>query len=379
MDKPIIKKNYLKYKILTDKGYIDFDGVSYNGIQKIYNILLENGLSLNVTDNHLIFKNYNETIKVKDLKAGDSILTSNGIEYIKEIKYLKEDKVYDILDVNGINRFYANDILIHNCQFIGKTGTLVDSNIIRTLLDKTKSISYKFLVDSDIRFYKELEPNMKYLISIDPSMGVNGDFAAIEVFEFPTFVQVAEWVDDKLNQNDQVEKLKNLVLWMYKSLKEKGSFNPEIYWSLENNSVGEGFICSLREKSINMNYTKPQDYIKKAILISEIGNKRIGFTTTKRTKTMACSQLKSLLETNRITINSNIFAKELSNFTLKEIGETASSKTGHDDTITSTLTIILMYLQNKNTLDLEKYKEEISEKKNLLDIYNQPFLIFSNN
>ena len=35
---------------------------------------------------------------------------------------------------------------------------------------------------------------MTYVVSLDPSLGTGGDYAAIQVFELePTFEQVAEW------------------------------------------------------------------------------------------------------------------------------------------------------------------------------------------
>ena len=153
---------------------------------------------------------------------------------------------------------------------------------------------------------------------------------------------------------------------------------PEIYWSLENNSVGEGFICSLREKSMNNGWAKPQDYIRRGTHIAEIGNKRIGFTTTKRSKTMSCAQLKNLLENNIMTINSPEYIKQLSNFTLREVNYSASGKGEHDDLITSSLTIILMYLQCKNSLDLTMPIMG-NDKQTVVDTtkYEIPFLFFS--
>lgn len=369
-----IKNNNLQYKILTDNGYVNFDGVSYNGEKEVIKLFFDNDCDISCTEDHKIFISLDECKSISELNVGDEVLTSDGFVKIVEKQYVGKENVYDVLGVENINRFYANNILVHNCQFIGKTGTLVDSSTMRNILSETKNINYEFVIDSDIRFYKQLDKHMKYLVSIDPSMGVNGDFSAIQVFEFPSFIQVAEWMDDKLNQNDQVEKLKTLIDWMYADLKIKGCRAPEIYWSLENNSVGEGFICSLREKSKNEGYEKPQDYIKKGIHISEIGNKRMGFTTTKRSKTMACAQLKNRLETGQMKIMSSLYAQQLSNFTLKEVNYSASGKGEHDDLITASLTIMLMYLQCRNSLDLNVQiisdKEEFDKKYS----YEMPFL-----
>lgn len=372
-----IKQNLKEYKILTDDGYKKFDGISCNGEKETYNIVLENGASIKCTEDHKFFIDLSNCAPIKYIPIGGAVLTSEGYSTIVEKIKVGKELVYDVLGVEPLNKFYANNILVHNCEFIGKSGTLVDSDTMRNLLSGTKNISYEFVIDSDIRFYKQLDKSMKYLIAIDPSMGVNGDFAAMQVFEFPTFIQVAEWMSDTLNQNDQVEKLKVLTEWMYADLKARGCRAPEIYWSLENNSVGEGFICSLREKSKNQGSEKPQDYIRRAVHIAEIGNKRLGFTTTKRSKTMACAQLKNKLETGQMKIMSSEYAKQLSNFTLKEVNYASSGKDVHDDLITASLTIMLMYLQCRNSLDLNVpiYSDNpIIDKK---VSYEMPFLFVS--
>ena len=373
-----IKQNTLGYKIKTNTGYKNFSGISCNGEQDVLEVIFENDISVKCTSDHEIFVDWFESKPISKLKVGDSVLSSNGFLKILEINKCGREVVYDVLDVDGVNRFYANDILVHNCQFIGKTGTLVDSLSMGRLMESTRNKTYSFVIDGDIRFYKDLNKYSKYLVAIDPAMGLEGDFAAIQVFSFPEFEQVAEWMGDKLNQNDQVEKLKTLIEWMYTDLKTKGCRRPEIYWSLENNSVGEGFICSMREKAFNNNLNNAQDYIKRGNLISENGNKRIGFTTSKKTKTVACAQLKNLLETNRMIIHSNEYVKQLSNFTLKEVNYSASGKGEHDDLISASLVILYMYLQCKNSLDLhvpitnDIPKMEIMDKK-----YEMPFLFFN--
>ncbi len=374
-----VKQNTLGYKIKTNIGWKEFEGISCNGQQEVLEVLFENGKSIKATKDHQIYVDWFSCKPVKELKIGTEVLTSYGFEKIVDIKPCGNEEVYDVLEVGEVNRFFANDILVHNCKFIGKSGTLVESSVMRRLLNETVNSTYSFTIDGDIRFYKELDPHMKYMVAIDPSMGVNGDFAAIQVFEFPTFIQTAEWMSDKLNQNDQVEKLKALVEWMYADLKARGCRSPEIYWSLENNSVGEGFICSLREKAINNGNQYPQDYIKRGHLISEIGNKRIGFTTTKRTKTMACAQLKNSLETDHMKVLSKEYVQELSNFTLKEVNYSAKDPNIHDDLITASLTVMLMYLQCKNSLDLDIPLYDLQTNK--IDPkdskYDMPFMFVS--
>lgn len=356
-----MNKNDKKYKILTPNGWADFDGIKKIPLQPTINITLNNNKIINCTLDHKIYINLFECVEAKELKPLDWVFTNNGMEQIKSISDGETKDVYDILNVDYGNKFFTNDILVHNCEFLGKTNSLIDSMILRQKIleiDNNK-ITYKFVIDGDIRFYKDLMPWKKYLVAIDTSMGVDGDFAAIEVFEFPGFYQVAEWKSDKLNQNDQVTKIKELTEWMYNDIKNKGNKHPEIYWSLENNSSAEGFICALRQIEATMD---GRSYIKRAVLINEDGNKRKGFTTTKISKPRACSQLKILFETNRFHILSRDYLTQLSNFSAKSATSISysASGSGHDDLITASLTIISMYLQckDKYDLDFEIYPDE---------------------
>ena len=43
-----------------------------------------------------------------------------------------------------------------------------------------------------VRWYKRPTPGHTYMVSLDPAMGTGGDYAAIQVFELPTFDQVGE-------------------------------------------------------------------------------------------------------------------------------------------------------------------------------------------
>lgn len=359
-----------KYKILTDSGWQDFKGVRKLPPQSVIKITLENGSYVKCTKDHKIYINCWECVESKTLKIGDNILCKEGYSKIINIEEDSEEDVYDIVDVDNGNKFYANDILVHNCEFIGQSNSLIDANIMRNMLLDLEKETYKYLIDRDVRVYTDINPYKKYVVTLDPSMGVEGDYAAIQVFSFPDFEQVAEWQSDRINQNLQVEKLKNITDWLYSKIKEQGVRHPEVYWSMENNGCGEGFICALREKG-------GPEYIKRATVVNELGNKRLGFTTSRSTKPAACSQLKILIENNKMKIHSRPYAIQLSNFSAKSATSFAANADGHDDLITSSLIMLMVYIQDKNRLDLtrELYnysKEEIKDKKHIDEL---PFII----
>lgn len=362
------------YKIWTPSGWQPFKGVRKIENQETITITLENGLKISCTKDHKIYINLFDCVEAQTLKEGDSIFTKDGLIEIESIENNGIKDVFDVLQVNEYNNFYANDILVHNCEFIGQSNSLIDTNIIRQMLLDLENVTYKFVIDGDIRFYEDINPWQKYIIGVDTSMGVDGDFAAMQVFAFPSMIQVAEWQSDKLNQNLQVEKLKALTDWLYATIKEKGNPHPEVYWTLENNGSGEGFICALREKG-------DVHYIKRGTIINEKGNKRIGFTTTRSNKPAACSQLKILIETNKLKIRSRMLAVQLSNFSAKSAVSYSANGEGHDDLVMATVMVIMEYLQEKNRLDLNmeifNFSTSPKEMEKHITVDTMPF-IFNN-
>jgi hypothetical protein len=334
------------YKIWTNDGWKPFEGVRKIVGKNTIKITLENGKEIVCTEDHKIYKNVFECSEAKSYKVNDYVYTVDGMIAIKHIENVGVNDVYDILQVDDGNKFFANDILVHNCEFIGQSNSLIDTSVIRNLLLDLQNVTYKFLVDNDVRFYCDINPWQKYFLAIDTSMGVEGDFAAIQLFAFPSMEQVAEWQSDKLNQNMQIEKVKAITDWLYAKIRELGNRFPEIYWSLENNGSAEGFICALNEKG-------GVNYIKRAKLITERNNKRIGFTTTRTTKPAACSQLKILIESNKLKIYSREYAVQLSNFSAKSAQSYSANGTTHDDLISASLIMIMMYLQERFSLDLK--------------------------
>lgn len=354
-----IRYNTKGYKILTPEGYKDFDGISYMGEKEVYQATLEDGSFIPATIDHEVYTSLDECKPISNLKIGDEVLTLRGKLKITKIECIGKEKVYDVLEVDG-HRFYANGVLVHNCRFIGKSKTLINSDTIRKLLDETNKKSYKFVVDTDVRFYKDLDINSKYIVAIDPSMGVNGDFAALQVFEFPNFEQVAEWMSDSCNQNQQVEKMKAVCDFIYNDLRSKKSMNPEVYWTFENNTVGEGFLCALREKANDL--YSPESYIESAKIISQEGNKRLGWTTNSRNRSAAVTMLKTKIEDETMKINSNKYVQQLSNYGLKE-AKYQAKEGSHDDLISASLLAIMFFNQESKNLDLLKATNVIHTNK----------------
>ena len=108
-----------------------------------------------------------------------------------------------------------------------------------------------------------------------------------------------------------------------------------IYYSVENNSIGEASLISLKEFG--------ESNIP-GILISEKGKKRRGYTTTNKVKLAACAKFKTLLESKKMTIHSKGLISELKTFVAS--GGSYAAKIGDNDDLVMATLLVIRILQD---------------------------------
>lgn len=106
-----------KYEVLTPNGFKDFKGL-IKGKNYTLRIELETGKKIECTPEHKLFNNKG-VIYAKDLMLNDIIETKDGFERVVGIDDLNEVvDVYELLQVDGDNTYYTNDIKQENCLFL---------------------------------------------------------------------------------------------------------------------------------------------------------------------------------------------------------------------------------------------------------------------
>lgn len=219
----------------------------------------------------------------------------------------------------------------YGCEFLVFDETLIHSMKLVDLLGRDPLFK-----QGQVRWYKKPSPENLYLVAHDPSLGTGGDFGAIQVFEMPSMVQVAEWQHNLTPIQQQVKILRDILRYIQDEIGHE-NYN-QIYWSVENNTVGESalvVIDNLGEDSF------PGLFLSEPLRKGHVKKFRKGFNTTFGTKISACSKLKYLIEEDKMTINSKPTISELKTFIAK--GTSFAAKDGeHDDLIASILLIIRM-------------------------------------
>lgn len=223
-----------------------------------------------------------------------------------------------------------------NCKFVSEDETLINPMVLSNL----SSQDHKFKIgqgDLAVKWFDEPVANHIYGATLDPSMGTGSDFSAMQIFDLTTMTQVGEWRHNKTNIQTQVDLLRKSLLYIHHTLKAdpEQDGDPEIYWTVENNSLGEAALVqidNIGEENFPGIFThEPRK--------SGGGKGRKGLNTNMRTKMTACSRMKTLIETRRMTLKSRALLTELKNFVRG--GGSYQAKAGiHDDLVMSTVQIV---------------------------------------
>ena len=209
------------------------------------------------------------------------------------------------------------------CEFIIEEETLINSIVLSEMGGIDPLIK-----QGQIRWYKKPEANKTYIVALDPSLGTGGDPAAIQVLELPTMYQVAEWTHNKTPIQQQIKIMSEIT----KGLVEITNSSNTVYYSVENNTIGEAALMAIAELG--------EENIK-GIFLSEpkragaSRSYRKGFTTTNKSKIAACSKLKNLIENKKMVIASKNLISEFKTFIAS--GASFQAKIGETDDLVMAL------------------------------------------
>jgi hypothetical protein len=217
----------------------------------------------------------------------------------------------------------------YGCEFLVYDETLISSLKLAELLGRDPKTRM-----GQVRWYKEPEPGHLYAIALDPSLGTGGDFGAIQVFELPSFTQIGEWQHNITPVEGQVRILREILRYIQEKIGENN--NNSIYWSVENNTVGESALICIADQGEE---TFPGLFVSEPVRKGNVRKFRKGFNTTFGNKISACARLKYLIETDKMKISSKQTISELKGFIAH--GTTFKAKVGlHDDLVSSLLLIV---------------------------------------
>lgn len=260
----------------------------------------------------------------------------SGLNEFKYFKYIWTDvpgrdeawKKSEIMRI-GPDKFLQE----HECHHLSSGSILVSSLTLQQRIHVEDPIK----ILKEFKIWAEFERGKRYILGIDPATGTGSDFSVIEVFEFPSMIQVAEFRDNTTSSALLYKAMKSII----KFIEINGC---EIYYSVENNGVGEGVLALLEaDENAPMN----------AEFITQENSKRPGFVTTNRTKLKACLTLREMIEDGTIKIKSDAVLTELKNYIRTKRGYQA--KDGATDDAISAILIVIRILEEIIQFDDEAF------------------------
>ena len=219
----------------------------------------------------------------------------------------------------------------YGCEFLVYDETLINSIKLAEISGKEPVFKV-----GQVRWYKKIVPGNIYLVALDPSLGTGGDFSGIQIFELPSMTQVGEWHHNITPIQGQIKMLRDILLYIQEELGP--DVGNSIYWSIENNTVGEAGLVVIADMGED---TFPGLFLSEPVRKGHVRKYRKGFLTTHGAKISACSRLKFLIEEDKMFVTSKALISELKNFIAH--GITFKAKLGeHDDLVCSALLIVRM-------------------------------------
>jgi hypothetical protein len=335
---------------------------SFSGIQKVYKpfyhwIIFEDGTEIKCSENHSFGseKIKASTIKVDDILQGKKIVYN---EIVEEGVYL-----YDLLDVGEDNLYYSNNIVSHNCEFLGSVNTLINPAKLRNLVyeDPIKK-------NAGLDVYEEAKEENNYLITVDVARGIGNDYSAFIVFDITNFPYkvVAKYKNNEIKPMmfpsviHQVAKGYNDA-WLLIEVNDIGDQVASILqYDLEYDNV---LMCAMRGRAGQ-------------IVGSGFSGKKsqLGVRTTAAVKKLGCSNLKTLLEDDKLLVCDYDIIAELTTFSQR--GNSFEAEEGCNDDLAMCLVIFSWLVAQdyfKEMTDNDVRKRIYEEQKNQIDQDMAPF------
>jgi len=335
---------------------------SFSGIQKVYKpfyhwIIFEDGTEIKCSENHSFGseKIKASTIKVDDILQGKKIVYN---EIVEEGVYL-----YDLLDVGEDNLYYSNNIVSHNCEFLGSVDTLINPTKLRALVYEDPLKRSK-----DLDVYEDPNEDNNYLITVDVARGVGSDYSAFIVFDITSFPYktVAKYKNNEIKPMmfpaiiHELAKAYNDA-WLLIEVNDIGDQVANIlHYDLEYDNV---MMCAMRGRAGQ-------------VVGSGFSGKKsqLGVRMTSSVKKLGCSNLRTLVEDDKLLINDYDIISELTTFIQK--GRSFEAEEGCNDDLAMCLVIFSWlvaqdYFKEMTNNDVRKRIYE--EHKNQIEQDMAPF------
>ena len=306
------------YEILTESGFSDFDGILETKHDSYISISFNDGTSLKTSFDHLLRNDNGSWISAHCVSEG-MVFSDKEVLCVSVID--EQITLYDVLDTDG-HTYISNGVVSHNCAFHGSSGTLIAGEKLAELVWKEP------IIETDTtKVYERPEAGHSYLVTVDVSEGVGGDFSVINVSDITTqpYKQVMVFRSNEISPMVLPEYVERIAKEYNEGfvLVETNSIGAQVSNILWNDYEYENMIVTATKNQENF-------------VSGGFGaTSEIGLRITKKSKRIGCTNIKALIENDIYIVNDFTTISELQTFVSK--GTSYEAEEGKYDDVVMTL------------------------------------------
>ena len=263
------------------------------------------------------------------------VSTPNGMNLFYKLWVDAENKrnSYNIVDVHwsqvpGRDVKWKNETIANTseeqfkrefeCEFLGSANTLIHPTKIKSMAFKTPITS-----NAGLDMYEKPQHGSTYVIVADVSRGTNNDYSAFIVFDVSTvpYNIVAKYRDNQIKP-----------MLFPNIIHDVANAYNMAYVMVEVNDIGEQVATALQFDLEYENLIMASMRGRAGQVVGggfSGGKAQLGVRTTKAVKRLGCSNIKQIIETDKMVINDYDLITEFSTFILK--GQSYEAEEGHTD------------------------------------------------
>lgn len=333
-------KNTKGLKVLGENSVLlNFEGMTRSNHDSYYMFFFESDKVLKTSTNHTFVistANYKVDLAAEYVEEGDIVFLEDGSTDIIINKELVEEPIvlFDLHNVEGDNRFFANGILTHNCAgFEGTTGTLINGIKLGSMLAlRSTPDNYGF------HRFKPASEGRKYVATLDCSEGRGQDYHALNIIDVTDDV----WEQVAVLHSNSIS---HLLL-------------PEIVYNYITEYNEAPIYIELNSTGVSVAKSLFMDLEYENVICDNVYD--LGMKQTKKTKAIGCSTLKDLIEKEKLIINYSQTIQELRTFSEKGLSWAAEDGF-HDDLVMALVIFGWLSTQEKFTEYTDKDVRLVSE------------------
>lgn len=358
-------KENTRYKIKTPTGFERFEGILIKKAKRMYCITFEDNTYIKCSDGHA-FLTDTGFIQAKNLTKNNTVTGKR----ISSISYENgEFDVYDPVNVDKHNTYYSNGVISHNTEFLGSSNTLINPAKIQQLIADYEDPRE---IRENMAIYELPKEGHTYCMTVDVSEGLGLDYSTFSVFDVTQipYKQVAKFRDNKIS----------LLLFPTRIVQVAQMYN-EAFVLVEINSIGLQVADIIHHELAYENLIKIEMKGKQGQQHTPGFKKKIAFgiKTSKQTKMIGCTNVKSLIENDKLIIKDLDTINELTTFVVEN--QIFKAEEGCNDDLAMTL-VHFGWLTGqryfKENIDNDIRKTLQLEQMNVMDQDIVPFGLIDN-